>query len=51
MPSEQKPLTVAYFTMEIALDPRQKIDGSKSNGGLIRRHFDRALFERIDWPG
>jgi hypothetical protein len=41
---------LAIAGRHIAIDPRQKIDGRKAHSGLIRRRFDRALFERIGFP-
>jgi len=34
----------------VPTDPRARIDGRKATVGLIRRRFDRALFERIGFP-
>ncbi len=34
----------------LPLDPRKAIDGRKAVHGLIRRRFDRAIFERIGFP-
>ncbi len=34
----------------LPIDARTKIDGRKAHGGVIRRRFDRALFERIGFP-
>ncbi len=41
---------LAIARRHIAIDPRKKIDGRKAHDGLIRRRFDRALFERIGFP-
>lgn len=41
---------LAVAGREIAIDPRKTIDGRKAASGLIRRRFDRALFERLGFP-
>ena len=35
---------------QMPVDPRERIDGRRAKAGLIRRRFDRALFERIGFP-
>ena len=41
---------LAIAGRHIVIDPRKKIDGRNAANGLIRRRFDRALFERIGFP-
>jgi hypothetical protein len=41
---------LAVASRRMPIDPRRKIDGRNARAGLIRRRFDRALFERIGFP-
>lgn len=41
---------LAVAARKIAIDPRRSIDGQRASGGLIRRRFDRELFQRIGYP-
>lgn len=40
----------AVARRHIAIDARARIDGRVARDGVIRRRFDRALFERIGFP-